>query len=331
MRPPLPTQPSMLSEPDCVTDPDSWCGTVFHWTGNEWLAMYSDLLIAKPLHILLILIGAYLLRWAVHRMITRFMQGNGDQPPKLLQPLRERKAGTLSTDLLSERRLQRTRTIGSILKSLSSFLIYGLALVYVLQVLGVEVGPVLASAGVVGVAVAFGAQNLVRDFLSGMFMLVEDQYGVGDVVDLGEATGTVESVGLRVTTIRDLNGTVWYVRNGEILRVGNFSQGYAVAVVDLPIAHTSDVRQAIDVATRVASEVTTKPPLSKDVLENPEMLGVEQITADTIMLRLTAKVRPGKQWSVQRKLRAEIKQAFDEEGIRAPYPDGRPLPPVNLN
>src|SRR5690606_39304763 len=153
--------------------------------------------------------------------------------------------------------------IGSILKSLSSFLIYGLALVYVLQVLGVEVGPVLASAGVVGVAVAFGAQNLVRDFLSGMFMLVEDQYGVGDVVDLGEATGTVESVGLRVTTIRDLNGTVWYVRNGEILRVGNFSQGYAVAVVDLPIAHTSDVRQAIDVATRVASEVTTKPPLSK--------------------------------------------------------------------
>ena len=109
MRPPLPTQPSMLSEPDCVTDPDSWCGTVFHWTGNEWLAMYSDLLIAKPLHILLILIGAYLLRWAVHRMITRFMQGNGDQPPKLLQPLRERKAGTLSADLLSERRLQRTR------------------------------------------------------------------------------------------------------------------------------------------------------------------------------------------------------------------------------
>src|SRR5690606_8079958 len=199
-------------------------------------------------------------RWAVHRMIIRFMQGNGDQPPKLLQPLRERKAGTLSADLLSERRLQRTRTIGSILKSLSSFLIYGLALVYVLQVLGVEVGPVLASAGVVGVAVAFGAQNLVRDFLSGMFMLVEDQYGVGDVVDLGEATGTVESVGLRVTTIRDLNGTVWYVRNGEILRVGNFSQGYAVAVVDLPIAHTSDVRQAIDVATRVASEVTTKPP-----------------------------------------------------------------------
>ena len=131
----------------------------------------------------------------------------------------------------------------------------------------------------------------------------------------------MESVGLRVTTIRDLNGTVWYVRNGEILRVGNFSQGYAVAVVDLPIAHTSDVRQAIDVATRVASEVTTKPPLSKDVLENPEMLGVEQITADTIMLRLTAKVRPGKQWSVQRKLRAEIKQAFDEEGIR-PFPMG---------
>ena len=179
MRPPLPTQPSMLSEPDCVTDPDSWCGTVFHWTGNEWLAMYSDLLIAKPLHILLILIGAYLLRWAVHRMITRFMQGNGDQPPKLLQPLRERKAGTLSADLLSERRLQRTRTIGSILKSLSSFLIYGLALVYVLQVL-VEVGRCWPPR-VWSVAVAF-RRRTSWDFLSGMFMLVEDQYGVGDVV-----------------------------------------------------------------------------------------------------------------------------------------------------
>ena len=316
--------PPLLTQPDCVKDDGSWCQTVYSWSGNEWLAMYSDLLIAKPLHILLILIGAYLLRWAVHRMITRFMQGNGDQPPKLLQPLRERKAGTLSADLLSERRLQRTRTIGSILKSLSSFLIYGLALVYVLQVLGVEVGPVLASAGVVGVAVAFGAQNLVRDFLSGMFMLVEDQYGVGDVVDLGEASGTVESVGLRVTTLRDINGTVWYVRNGEILRVGNSSQGFAVAVVDFPISHTSSVEKAMEVALRVATEAAAREPLSKDVLNPPDMLGVDKITSDTITLRLTVKVRPSTQWAVQRRLRVAIKRAYDEENIEPPYPHGRP-------
>src|SRR6185436_20910555 len=130
------------------------------------------------------------------------------------------------------------------LRSASSAIILGIAAVMVLAEFGVALGPILASAGIVGVAIGFGAQNLVRDFLSGIFMLLEDQYGVGDVVDLGEAVGTVETVGLRVTTIRDVNGTLWYCRNGEIVRVGNMSQGYAVAVVDLPIAHAANVQRA---------------------------------------------------------------------------------------
>ena len=125
----------------------------------------------------------------------------------------------------------------------------------VLAEFGVNLGPILASAGIVGLALGFGAQNLVRDFLSGMFMLLEDQYGVGDIVDLGEASGTVEAVGLRITTLRDIDGTVWYVRNGEILRVGNKSQGYAVAVVDLPRrAHSADIDEATEIAGRVAAE-----------------------------------------------------------------------------
>ncbi|GAA0524092.1 mechanosensitive ion channel protein MscS [Saccharopolyspora subtropica] len=317
----------LVTQPNCVQEP-GWCQTIFRWTGNEWLASYADLLIAKPLNIVLIVIVAFLLRWLVHRTINRLTQGNG-KPPKLLTPLRERRADTLTAELLSERRLQRARTIGSVLKSLASFVIFGLAAIYVLQVLSIQVAPVLASAGVLGVAVAFGAQNLVRDFLSGMFMLVEDQYGVGDVVDLGEATGTVEAVGLRVTTLRDINGTVWYVRNGEILRVGNSSQGFAVAVVDFPISHTSDVQKAIEVAGKVATDAAAREPLSKDVLEPPEMLGVDQITADTITLRLTTKVRPGRQWAVQRRLRAEIKRAYDDEDIEPPYPYGRPVPPIS--
>lgn len=318
--------PETLTEPNCVQDAGSWCGTVYEWTGNEWLASYSELLIAKPLRILGIVVVAFLLRYFVHRAINRITRGNG-QPPKILQPLKSR-SDALSAVALTERRRQRAKTIGSVLKSVASFVIMGLALAYVLQVLGVNLGPILASAGVVGVAVAFGAQNLVRDFLSGMFMMVEDQYGVGDVVDLGEAIGTVEAVGLRVTTVRDLNGTVWYVRNGEILRVGNSSQGFAVAVVDLPISHNSDVERAAEVASRVATEATTREPLSDDVLEPPEMLGVDQITADTITLRLTVKVRPGQQWSVQRRLRAEIKRAYDHEDIQPPYPHGRPqIPP----
>ncbi|MBE9374473.1 mechanosensitive ion channel family protein [Saccharopolyspora sp. HNM0983] len=316
----------LLSQPRCVEDAESWCGTIYEWTGNQWLARYSDLLIAKPLNILLILLIAFGIRYLAHRAINRLTQGNGGGP-KLLQPMRERRADALTAELMSERRMQRARTIGSVLKSIASLVIFGMATIYALQVLNIEIGPVLASAGVLGVAVAFGAQNLVRDFLSGMFMLVEDQYGVGDWVDLGEAAGTVESVGLRVTTLRDLNGTVWYVRNGEILRVGNSSQGFAVAVVDLPIAHTSDVEKAVEVANGVAQEAARSEPLAKDVLEPPEMLGVDQITGDTITLRLTTKVRPGRQWAVQRTLRAEIKRTYDEEGIQPPYPNGLPLPP----
>ncbi|MDA3626782.1 mechanosensitive ion channel family protein [Saccharopolyspora oryzae] len=315
----------LLTQPECVSEP-GWCNTIYGWTGNEWLASYSDLIIAKPLHIAMILIIAFILRWLVHRTITKLTQGNG-KPPKLLNPLRERRTDALTAELLSERRLQRARTIGSVLKSIASLVIFGLAAIYVLQELDIQVAPVLASAGVLGVAVAFGAQNLVRDFLSGMFMLVEDQYGVGDVVDLGEASGTVEAVGLRVTTLRDINGTVWYVRNGEILRVGNSSQGFAYAVVDFPISHGSDVEKAISVATEVATDATSREPLSKDVLDKPEMLGVDKITPDTVTLRLTVKVRPGRQWSVQRRLRADIKRAYDEKDIEPPYPYGRPIPP----
>ncbi|TDD05770.1 mechanosensitive ion channel family protein [Saccharopolyspora terrae] len=320
----------LLSQPPTCDPTERWCQAVFDWTQNAWLASYADLLIAKPLQIVLVLLIAFLVRWLVHRTINRLTRGNG-KPPKLLSPLRERRGDSLTYELLSERRRQRAKTIGSVLKSLTSFLIFGLAVIYVLQVLGVQIAPVLASAGVLGVAVAFGAQNLVRDFLSGMFMMVEDQYGVGDVVDLGEASGSVEAVGLRVTTLRDINGTVWYVRNGEILRVGNSSQGFAVAVVDFPISHNSDVQKAIEVAGKVATDATSKEPLSNDVLEPPEMLGVDQITSDTVTLRLTVKVRPGRQWAVQRRLRVEVKRAYDDSAIEPPYPNGRPLPPDTVS
>ncbi|GAB3694840.1 mechanosensitive ion channel family protein [Saccharopolyspora tripterygii] len=320
----------LLSQPPTCDPTERWCQAVFDWTQNAWLASYADLLIAKPLQILMVLVVAFVARWLLHRTINRLTRGNG-KPPKLLSPLRERRGDSLTSELLSERRRQRAKTIGSVLKSLTSFVIFGLAVIYILQILGVQIAPVLASAGVLGVAVAFGAQNLVRDFLSGMFMMVEDQYGVGDVVDLGEASGSVEAVGLRVTTLRDINGTVWYVRNGEILRVGNSSQGFAVAVVDFPISHNSDVQKAIEVAGKVATDAAAREPLSKDVLEPPEMLGVDQITSDTVTLRLTVKVRPGRQWAVQRRLRVDVKRAYDDSAIEPPYPNGRPLPPSTVS
>jgi len=306
--------------PECVADAGSWCQQVWHLTGNRWLAGSAEWLVAKPLAIVLTILVALLVRWLVHRLIdrlTKLPSGSGDKRPTLLRPLKE-KAPNLLNSTLMERRRQRAKTIGSVLKSVASFLIMSIAVMQILSVLGVNLAPILASAGIAGVALGFGAQNLVKDFLSGIFMMAEDQYGVGDVVDLGDATGTVEAVGLRITTLRDINGTVWYVRNGEILRVGNSSQGHANAVVDMLLAPGSDIERATRLMQSVATEVTSEEPISADVLEPPEMLGVNSITAEGITLRLSVKVKAGSQWSVQRTLRARIATALTEAGFETP-------------
>ncbi|HEV2780492.1 MAG TPA: mechanosensitive ion channel family protein [Actinophytocola sp.] len=310
--------------PECVNESGSWCQYVFNVTHNEWLAASAHWLVAKPLRILMILVIAFLIRYLARRVIDRLTRATGERTPTLLRPLKERAPQALGV-LVSERRAQRARTIGSVLKSIVSFVVFGLAFILILGELGLNLGPIVASAGIVGIALGFGAQNLVKDFLSGMFMMLEDQYGVGDVVDVGEASGTVEAVGLRVTTLRDVNGTVWYVRNGEILRVGNSSQGFAVAVVDLPVAHGTDVAEATEILDRVVREATDAKPMSDDVLEPPEILGVEKVAAEGITLRATVKVRPGRQWATQRALRAKLMAAFEDAGIQAPLT--RLLPP----
>lgn len=303
--------------PACTRDADTWCAYVFQLTHNEWLAASADWLVARPLRILLIVAVALVVRYLARRAIDRLTRVDGETTPAMLRPLKERAPQVLGS-LVSERRAQRAKTLGSVLKSVVSFAVFSLAAILVLGELGINLGPVVASAGIVGIALGFGAQNLVKDFLSGLFMMFEDQYGVGDVVDLGEAAGTVEAVGLRVTTVRDTNGTVWYVRNGEILRVGNSSQGFAVAVVDVPLGYGADVDQATAAFARVAEEVTSSEAVAKDILEPPEVLGVEKVSPEGITLRLTVKVRPGRQWAVQRTLRAKAMAAFEDAGIKPP-------------
>ena len=307
--------PAILgTPPDCVKDTGTWCAQVYRATNNEWLAASASWLVAKPLKILLILVIGLVVRTLLRRLIDRITSG---KTPMLLKPLRERAPQALGP-LLNERRAQRAKTIGSVLKSIASFAMWGMIALYVLAELGINLAPLLASAGVVGVALAFGAQNLVKDFLAGMFMMLEDQYGVGDVVDVGPASGTIEAVGLRVTTLRDVNGTVWYVRNGEILRVGNSSQGYAVAVVDLPLGYGANVDKATEVLSDVAGRLTSEEPMAGDVLGSPEVLGVEKVTPESITIRMTVKVRPGRQFAVQRALRAKVMAAMEEAGIEPP-------------
>ncbi|MGV0838356.1 mechanosensitive ion channel family protein [Mycolicibacterium thermoresistibile] len=295
----------------------------------EWTETNQHWLIEVPVRIVAYIVAALIVRYILHRMIDRATgrrRKDGEQPPSkppLLRPLRDRKPAGASHHQVAERRLQRAKTIGSVLKSTVSIVLIVWAALAILSVLGVNIAPFIASAGVVGLAIGFGAQNLVQDFVTGVFMLLEDQYGVGDIVDLGEVIGEVETVGLRVTTVRDIDGTLWYVRNGEILRVGNMSQEYAVARVEVPVALTADVERAEQVAVEAAEAAIADKPLSEKVLGKPEMLGVQELSPDLLTLRMTVKTRPNEQWSVQRRLRREILRAYDEHGIDFPYPRGR--------
>ncbi|MEU5690407.1 mechanosensitive ion channel family protein [Actinosynnema sp. NPDC020468] len=281
----------------------------------SWWVENGPKIAEGALRIALTLLIAVVVRFLLRRLIDRLTRGSSEKrKPGILRPLRERAPQALGA-LVSERREQRARTIGSVLKSVVTFVVFGIAFIQVLTELGMNVAPILTSAGILGVAIGFGAQNLVKDFLSGMFMMLEDQYGVGDVVDLGPATGTVESVGLRITTIRDTNGTVWYVRNGEILRVGNSSQGFAIAVVDLPLAYGANLPEASAALSAAVTEAVEEELLAADVIDKPDVLGVEKVTPEGITMRVTVKVRPGRQWAVQRALRAKLMPALDEAGI----------------
>jgi moderate conductance mechanosensitive channel len=314
-----------VDAPSCAADVGSLCARVFQYTHASWLSRSADAIVSHAVTTIVILVVAVVLRSALHRAITRVVDGaSSGRVPRLLRPLRDRAAASLreSAPQMVERRSQRAQAIGSVLRSFVTLIVYGVAFTLILGEFGVNLAPIIASAGILGVAIGFGAQNLVRDFLSGIFMMLEDQYGVGDVVDLGEATGTVEAVGLRVTTLRDIAGTVWYVRNGEVLRVGNSSQGYSVAVVDIPVGHSADVDDTSELARTAATEECTEPAIASKVLAPPEMLGVQSVTAEGILLRLTIRTRPGEQWAVQRAVAGAVKSALDDAGVPAPTPFG---------
>ncbi|WP_153395446.1 mechanosensitive ion channel family protein [Ornithinicoccus halotolerans] len=282
------------------------------WETTEGMLLW---LVGAPLRIAVILVGAVVLRWLVHRAIAgleertvdRSQEREGEEPSR---SKRDRVAAA--------RRRQRALTLGSLLRSVSTFGIAVIATLTVMAEVGLPLGPLLASAGVGGLAIGFGAQTLVRDFLSGIFMIVEDQYGVGDYIDTGEATGVVEEVSLRVTRLRDYSGVVWFVRNGEIVRVGNQSQGWSMAAIDIPVSYDEEPDRVLTILRRVVQEVFEDPEWQPKLLEEPSVAGVESVSGGVMTLRVFAKCRPGEQWAVPREVRERAKEAFDAEGIRGP-------------
>lgn len=289
-----------------------------HTLAFEWTETNRHWLIEVPARVVVYTIVVLIARFILHRMIdrasgTRRKAGAGEPKPSLVRSIRGRMPTGSADQRSTERRLLRAQTIGSVLKSMVSIVLLVWLSLATLSVLGVNIAPFIASAGVIGLAIGFGAQNLVRDFVTGVFMLLEDQYGVGDTIDVGDAVGVVQSVGLRITTVRDIDGTLWYVRNGEIKRVGNMSQGYAVARIEVPVAPSADIAQAEQVAVDAARAALSDQELADKVLGEPKMLGVQEWSPDLLKLRMTLKTRPNEQWAVQRRLRREILVAYERE------------------
>ena len=304
----------------CGDQPGSICRFVYERTDNVGLAEFGDWLMGAPLRILLVIVGAAVVNRLLRRAIRRFgARIEGSRESGGLKRLRDRTPSMfLDTGEANLRAASRAHTITVVLRSLCTGIIWTLAVMYVLAALGLNLAPMLAGAGVAGVAIGFGAQSLVRDFLSGMFMLIEDQYGVGDVVDLGEASGTVEMVTLRVTRLRDVNGTVWHVPNGEIRRVGNMSQKWARAILDVAVAPSADLDRAVSVVRAAAEAVWEMDVAKADVLDAPEVLGVEYLGPDAATIRIQGKTRPGAQWRVSRLLRVRVAEALAEADIALP-------------
>jgi small conductance mechanosensitive channel len=320
---------SLATAPDCDRE-DQLCQLVLDTTGSKWLAAAADWLIAKPAVILFIVGVGLLARWLAYKLINRLIDraSAGIIPPPAAhnQLSRDTPEGSVPSEgsaearIAAARRGQRAETMGAVLKSVTTVTIVALVVIMVLDEFAVNVGPLIAGAGIVGIALGFGAQSLVQDFLSGLFMLFEDQYGIGDVVDLGDASGTVEAVTLRVTRLRDVNGTVWYIRNGEILRVGNMSQNWARTVLDVSVGYGEDLPRVRRILTEVCHELWDSEEFRSKVMEEPEVWGVERMEADGLAVRVAIKTAPLEQWAVARELRERIKARFDEEGVEIPLP-----------
>jgi small conductance mechanosensitive channel len=311
----------------CGNDPGQICEWVFDASGNKTLSSIIGWAVDKPLTIIVVLLAGFIASRVMRKTITHFGERLTDERQSRalaqLQKIKGKvKAGKVLRDEQAELRTKaRTETLTSVLSSIANLAIWTVVVLMALGEIGVNLGPLIAGAGIVGVAVGFGAQSIVKDFLSGMFMLVEDQYGVGDSVDVGIASGTVERMTLRTTILRDTNGSVWYVPNGEIARVGNRSQVWSRAVLDVDVAYDTDLRHAQDVMKRVAVELWEDESFTDgDIIEEPQVVGVQNLGIDGITLRLVAKTDPSEQWAVARELRIRIKETFDAEGIQMPFP-----------
>ena len=286
---------------EAVTGVTSW------WNDPET----QDILIQRPLKILLIIVVALVLNWLARSIIHRATRRGIERTPLLASEAED----TPQYRAQEARRQQRMRTLGNVGRSVAVIVIWTWAVLAVLDQLGVNVAPLIASAGVVGVAIGFGAQSLVKDFFSGMFILIENQFGVGDTIQVGDIVGEVEMMTLRITTIRDMDGALWHVRNGDIDQVGNHSARFSTARLQIPVSLMADPDKVSRVIEDTAIAACRDPEIREAVMDTPAMLGPSEFNPTYVSFRLSVQTMPGQQWAVARHLNHRILAALHQEDV----------------
>ena len=290
-----------------LTSPTFWGRILGVLVASGWTLVRVAVIIA------IAILVAWIMRFVIRRVVRRIVSG-----VKKKQNVDDTQALTASP-IAAVRVVQRTRTLGTVLSNIVNVIVVIIAIIWIVS----TINPTILSSfalltAALGAGLGFGAQNIVKDVLNGLFMVIEDQLGVGDVVDLGPATGIVEVVGIRVTQIRDVNGTLWFVRNGEILRVGNMSQGWARVVTDLAVPYDADVEAVQERMLKVATELATSPRWRTRFVEKPELWGIESVSSDAVVLRVVMKTHTTAKDDVARELRKRLKDALDEMNVTLP-------------
>ena len=311
---------------NCGSNPGIACRLAWDVTHSPTATQVVKVYLAGPVsqagRIAFVLVLALLVRFIFHRLINKVTERAATATLAVTPNGRAHKVAAATVQMAgTERREQRARALGSILRSAVSVIVFGIAALTVLSILGFNVAPLLASTAVLGVALGFGAQNLVRDYLAGLLMLVEDHYGVGDTINAGVATGTVEAMSLLTTTLRDVNGVVWHIRNGTIDSVGNESQGWSRAVIDYPVPYEEDLARIRALMEQAANSLYRERGWKKLMLEKPEVWGAQGLSGKEVTMRLVAKTAPMRQLEVARELRARVKATLDAAGVQPGGPD----------
>lgn len=255
--------------------------------------------------VLTIIVGSFFAGWVVLLLLRKAIKRVVEQQ---------------NADLSEIEQKQRTETLQSVASTTVRILITVVVIMVLLSEFGVDIGPLLAAAGVAGVALGFGAQYLIRDLISGFFIIAEDQYSVGDVVCLGDTCGSVEEVTLRMTKLRDLDGVAHYVPNSEVKVASNMSQRFSRVNLNVGVAYESDIDNVIEVINRVGDEMAEDPEWAQHIIEAPQFFRVDELGDSAIYLKILGDVRPGQQWAVSGELRRRLKNVFDEEHIEIPFP-----------